>query len=102
MLHQAVKDDSSQSKAVDTNVDILVYTMLYSSASGYDSSLMKDLQPLNKWQEFMDRPIGAWLGFVTAIQAVGDTCGYPTMAYAANRWGGKKCLCRHCDYLTAS
>jgi hypothetical protein len=33
--------------------------MLYSSAGGYDNSLMDGLQSLDKWQEFMDRPIGA-------------------------------------------
>lgn len=71
---------------------MLFCTMLYSSAGGYDNSLMNGLQSLDKWQEFMGHPTGAWLGFVNAVQAVGGMCGYPIMAYMANIWGRKKCI----------
>lgn len=41
--------------------------MHVASANGYDGSLMNGLQALPRWNEFMDQPAGAWLGFINAI-----------------------------------
>lgn len=59
------------------------------SANGYDGSLMNGLQALNQWQQYMDSPSGAWLGFVNAIYWLGACISYPIAAGVANKWGRK-------------
>lgn len=44
--------------------------MLLAAANGYDGSMMNGLQSLTQWQDFMDHPTGAWLGFINAVQAL--------------------------------
>jgi MFS family permease len=66
--------------------------ILYSSANGYDGSMMNGLQALTQWQDFMQHPTGAWLGFINAIQSVGAFVGYPVVAWFVNRYGRKKSI----------
>ncbi len=47
----------------------------YSSATGYDGSMMNGLLSLTEWQTFMDHPTGAWLGFIAAAAALGQIFG---------------------------
>lgn len=63
---------------------------LLSAANGYDGTLMNGLMALPQWNNFMDHPTGAWLGFINAIQALSSTLAYPLVAYFANRWGRKR------------
>ncbi|USW48591.1 Putative major facilitator, sugar transporter, major facilitator superfamily [Septoria linicola] len=63
--------------------------VLFSSANGYDGSLMNGLQALDQWQIFMDYPTGAWLGFMSAIYWVGNGINYPISAWVANKYGRK-------------
>ncbi|RDW80351.1 hypothetical protein BP5796_05049 [Coleophoma crateriformis] len=69
---------------------MLFSAMMFSSAGGYDNSMMNGLQALEQWQVFMGHPVGAWLGFINAAQALGVIFGYPAMAYCADRWGRKR------------
>ncbi|CAG1963937.1 unnamed protein product [Fusarium graminearum] len=46
---------------------IILSLLMFSSANGYDGSLMNGLQTLPKWNKFMDHPQNAWLGFINAI-----------------------------------
>ncbi|KAL3450805.1 sugar transporter [Aspergillus insuetus] len=58
---------------------ILLSCILFSSANGYDGSMMNGLQALAPWQDFMNHPVGAWLGFINATQSVGClVAGYPS------------------------
>lgn len=63
--------------------------ILFSSANGYDGSLMNGVQALHQWEEFMDSPTGAWLGFISAIYWIGNGICYPISAWVSNRWGRK-------------
>ncbi|KAF2212457.1 hypothetical protein CERZMDRAFT_106187 [Cercospora zeae-maydis SCOH1-5] len=63
--------------------------VLFSSANGYDGSLMNGLQALNQWQTFMEEPTGAWLGFMSAIYWVGNGINYPISTWVANKYGRK-------------
>lgn len=65
---------------------------LLSAANGYDGTLMNGLMALPQWNEFMDHPSGAWLGFINAVQPLSSFLVYPLVAYFANRWGRKKGL----------
>ncbi|CAG9984775.1 unnamed protein product [Clonostachys byssicola] len=65
---------------------------LLAAANGFDGTMMNGLQALPAWQEFMNHPTGAWLGFIGAAQALSSTIAYPIIAYFANRWGRKKGL----------
>jgi hypothetical protein len=47
--------------------DVSKLTARLASANGYDGSLMNGLQALPRWNEFMNKPAGAWLGFINAI-----------------------------------
>lgn len=47
----------------------------FSSATGYDGSMMNGLQSLTEWQTFMAHPTGAWLGFVAAAASLGQIFG---------------------------
>jgi MFS family permease len=66
--------------------------ILLASANGYDGSLMNGLQALPQWQEFMNSPRGAWLGFVNAIQALGGLLLYTVAAWCSNKFGRKKTI----------
>ncbi|CAG5150012.1 uncharacterized protein ALTATR162_LOCUS2519 [Alternaria atra] len=62
---------------------------LFSSANGYDGSLMNGLQALPRWDSFMETPAGAWLGFLNAIYWLGMGLSYPLTAFVANKYGRK-------------
>ncbi|RYN18751.1 hypothetical protein AA0112_g11418 [Alternaria arborescens] len=62
---------------------------LFSSANGYDGSLMNGLQALPQWESFMDTPTGAWLGFLNAVYWLGMGLSYPLTAFVANKYGRK-------------
>ncbi|KAG9195800.1 hypothetical protein G6011_00921 [Alternaria panax] len=62
---------------------------LFSSANGYDGSLMNGLQALPQWEAFMNAPAGAWLGFLNAIYWLGMGVSYPLTACVANKYGRK-------------
>ncbi|KAH7401213.1 general substrate transporter [Pyrenochaeta sp. MPI-SDFR-AT-0127] len=63
--------------------------MLFSSANGYDGSLMNGLQALQQWEAFMEKPTGSWLGFINAIYWLGMGISYPLTAFVANKYGRK-------------
>lgn len=63
--------------------------VMFSSANGYDGSMMNGLLALPQWQVFMNHPTGAWLGFINAIQSLGSAVVYPISAWFANRYGRK-------------
>ncbi|KAJ5172134.1 Major facilitator superfamily domain general substrate transporter [Penicillium capsulatum] len=69
---------------------IIVSLVMYSSANGYDGSLMNGLEALNQWKTFMDNPAGAWLGWINAIYLLGCGIGYPIASWIANRYGRKR------------
>ena len=50
---------------------------------------MNGLQALPQWQEHMDTPSGAWLGFINAIYYVGTASNSPIAAFVANKYGRK-------------
>ncbi|EOD51127.1 putative sugar transporter protein [Neofusicoccum parvum UCRNP2] len=66
--------------------------VLFSSANGYDGSLMNGLQALDQWHEFMDHPTGSWLGFINAVQSIGSLFQFSLVAWAGNRYGRKPCV----------
>jgi MFS family permease len=67
----------------------IVSLILFSSANGYDGSMMNGLQALDQWQEFMNHPTGAWLGFINAAQSLGAFFVYPLVAWICARFGRK-------------
>lgn len=50
---------------------------------------MNGLQALNQWNDYFDRPAGAFLGFINAIYWIGAGCMYPIAAIVANKFGRK-------------
>ncbi|KAK1149693.1 hypothetical protein N8T08_005246 [Aspergillus melleus] len=68
---------------------IIFSLVMFSSANGFDGTLMNGLQALDQWNEFMDTPTGPWLGWLNGIYWLGSGIGYPTAAWIANRWGRK-------------
>ncbi|CAI7600619.1 unnamed protein product [Penicillium glandicola] len=68
---------------------IIFSLVMYSSANGYDGSLMNGLEALDQWKGFMNYPAGAWLGWINAIYWLGCGIGYPTASWIANRYGRK-------------
>jgi MFS family permease len=64
--------------------------VMFSSANGYDGSMMNGLQALPQWQIFMNYPTGAWLGFINAIAWLGSAITYPIGAWFANRYGRRR------------
>ncbi|KAL1632976.1 hypothetical protein SLS56_003263 [Neofusicoccum ribis] len=63
--------------------------LMFSSANGFDGTLMNSLQSLTQWNEFMSHPTGAWLGFINAVYWIGVGVGFPTAAFCANKYGRK-------------
>lgn len=76
--------------------------MLLSSANGYDGSMMNGLQALDQWQDFMNRPTGAWLGFINAIQPIGAVVTYPVSAWVVQRYGRRTGIWIGYFFLAAS
>ncbi|KAH6611692.1 general substrate transporter [Boeremia exigua] len=78
------------------NLRRLIYSstsmFLLASANGYDGSMMNGLQALPQWENFMDTPTGAWLGFINAVQSLGAFSAYPVAAYCANKFGRKRTM----------
>lgn len=68
---------------------IIVSLVLFSSANGYDGSLMNGLEALEQWKSFMDKPTGAWLGWINGIYLLGGGVGYPSASWIAGRYGRK-------------
>ena len=66
--------------------------VLYSSANGYDGSMMNGLQALPQWGQFMGNPTSAYLGFVVAVQSLGATIFFPAVAFANNKFGRWKTI----------
>ena len=66
--------------------------VLYSSANGYDGSMMNGLQALPEWGRFVGNATGAYLGFIVAVQSLGATICFPIVAYANNRFGRWKTI----------
>ncbi|KAL3483334.1 general substrate transporter [Aspergillus germanicus] len=66
--------------------------LLFSATVGYDTALMNGLQSIAQWQTFMERPTGAWLGFIGAIQSVGGLVAMLLQAWCSNRFGRKSCI----------
>ncbi|KAM0720702.1 hypothetical protein Q7P37_004839 [Cladosporium fusiforme] len=63
--------------------------VMFSSANGYDGSLMNGLQALHQWRDFMDTPTGEWLGFINAIYWAGTGLTYLLMPWLSNKYGRK-------------
>ena len=68
---------------------ITLSLVMFSSANGYDGSLMNGLQALPRWHTFMDNPTGAWLGFINAIYWLGNGVSFPVAAWVSNKYGRK-------------
>lgn len=50
---------------------------------------MNGLQTLNSWQEFLNTPKDAWLGFINAAFWIGMGVAYPIAAMVSNTYGRK-------------
>ncbi|TEA18637.1 Lactose permease [Colletotrichum sidae] len=68
---------------------ITLSMVLFSSANGYDGSIMGGLLALNTWNSFMGAPAGAYLGWITAIYWLGNGIAFPVAAWISNRYGRK-------------
>ncbi|OHW96270.1 sugar transporter [Colletotrichum incanum] len=68
---------------------ITLSMVLFSSANGYDGSIMGGLLALPYWNQFMHHPSGAYLGWIPAIYWIGNFIGFPIAAWVANRYGRK-------------
>ncbi|GFN20663.1 hypothetical protein AtubIFM55763_005614 [Aspergillus tubingensis] len=68
---------------------IILSLVMFSSANGFDGSLMNGLEALDQWKTFMNNPTGAKLGWLNAIYWLGCGIGYPSASWIANRYGRK-------------
>ncbi|XRM47047.1 hypothetical protein ABZX51_010055 [Aspergillus tubingensis] len=68
---------------------IILSLVMFSSANGFDGSLMNGLEALDQWKIFMNNPTGAKLGWLNAIYWLGCGIGYPSASWIANRYGRK-------------
>ncbi|PYH84780.1 sugar transporter [Aspergillus uvarum CBS 121591] len=68
---------------------ILFSCILFSSANGYDGTMMNGLQALPQWQKFMNHPKGAWLGFINSTQSVGAMVAVFPSAWTVQHFGRK-------------
>ncbi|KAM6505948.1 hypothetical protein FSOLCH5_014126 [Fusarium solani] len=66
---------------------IVLSLILFSSANGYDGGLLGGILALDSWNEFMNHPAGAYLGWITAIYWLGNGLTTPIAAWVSNRWG---------------
>ncbi|KAH6997270.1 general substrate transporter [Ilyonectria destructans] len=70
----------------------IICLVLFSSANGYDGSMMNGLQALPEWGHFMGNPTGAYLGFIVAVQSLGATVCFPAIAWCNNYFGRWKTI----------
>ncbi|KAH7146314.1 sugar transporter [Dactylonectria macrodidyma] len=68
---------------------ITLSLVLFSSANGYDGSIMGGILALPKWKDFMGNPSGTYLGWITAIYWLGNGIGFPVAAWVSNKYGRK-------------
>ncbi|KAG6353506.1 hypothetical protein INS49_005467 [Diaporthe citri] len=68
---------------------ITLSMVLFSSANGYDGSIMGGLLALPRWNTFMHHPSGAYLGWITGIYWVGNGIAFPVAAWVSNNYGRK-------------
>ncbi|KAL6412603.1 sugar transporter [Ilyonectria robusta] len=68
---------------------ITLSLVLFSSANGYDGSIMGGILALPIWKDFMGNPSGVYLGWITAIYWLGNGIGFPVAAWVSNRYGRK-------------
>ncbi|KAM0271892.1 hypothetical protein ACHAQH_008934 [Verticillium albo-atrum] len=68
---------------------IILSLVMFSSANGYDGSVMGGVLALKSWNEFMDLPTGTYLGWINAIYFLGSAIAFPAGAWVSNRWGRK-------------
>ncbi|OTB03437.1 hypothetical protein M426DRAFT_60487 [Hypoxylon sp. CI-4A] len=68
---------------------IILSLVLYSSANGYDGSMLNGLQALDDWQSFMDYPTGTWLGFVNSVGGLAGLAAVFPVAWTVHRFGRK-------------
>lgn len=61
--------------------------VLFSSANGYDGSIMGGALALPIWNKFMNEPAGVTLGWITAIYWLGNGVAFPLAAWVSNRYG---------------
>ncbi|KAM0331231.1 hypothetical protein ACHAQA_002900 [Verticillium albo-atrum] len=69
---------------------IILSLVCFSSANGYDGSIMGGLLALKNWNEFMEQPTGTYLGWINAIYFLGSGIAFPAGAWVSNRWGRKR------------
>ncbi|KAG7113381.1 High-affinity glucose transporter like protein [Verticillium longisporum] len=67
----------------------IISLVMFSSANGYDGSVMSGILALDTWNSFMDFPRGTYLGWITAIYWLGNGVAFPVAAWVSNRWGRK-------------
>ncbi|WQF77419.1 Putative major facilitator, sugar transporter, major facilitator superfamily [Colletotrichum destructivum] len=72
---------------------------LFSSANGFDGSLMNGLIALPQWKVAMDNPKGTWLGFINAVYALGCVLSYPLSSWVCNKYGRKPGVWAGCFLL---
>ncbi|KAJ0415660.1 sugar transporter [Aspergillus carlsbadensis] len=65
----------------------ITFLILYSSAVGYDGSLLNGLQALPQWNQFMDHPTGTWSGFINVVYWMSLGLACPVSSWAANKYG---------------
>ena len=58
---------------------------LLSSGNGYDGSMLNGLLALPQWYDFMDKPTGTWLGFISGSTNLGSIVCFPIVAWASNK-----------------
>ncbi|KAK1976406.1 sugar transporter [Colletotrichum cereale] len=68
---------------------ITLSMILFSSANGYDGSIMGGLMALPRWNTFMENPSGAYLGWITCIYWLGNGLGFPVASWVSGRYGRK-------------
>ncbi|KAK7420514.1 hypothetical protein QQX98_002712 [Neonectria punicea] len=68
---------------------ITLSLVLFSSANGYDGSIMGGILALPEWNTFMHNPSGVYLGWITAIYWLGNGVAFPVAAWVSNRYGRK-------------
>ncbi|KAK1996230.1 sugar transporter [Colletotrichum falcatum] len=68
---------------------ITLSMVLFSSANGYDSSIVGGLLALPRWKAFMGNPSGAHLGWITSIYWLGNGLAFPVAAWSSGRYGRK-------------
>ena len=70
------------------NIIVLILTQL-SSTNDYDGSLVNGLQALPLFENFLSAPVGAQLGFIVAVQPLGQNVAYFPSAYVLQEFGCK-------------